>query len=371
MATMDQIDLVWDRFILRDDAYATQWFEENKGSGYRRVTDGRCPNNPPCPKRVCPHIKNRPLTKSQIGQHLDGTITLGIYQLSTDNYVNWLCLDVDIKKGTEGNDLQKRVEQHTLALGRVLNKLLGKGGFLVERSGSKGYHLWVFFDKAQARYAHALGNWVTLQAEPPDGIEVEVFPKQTALRSYGNLVKLPLGVHKKTNNRCLFVNGWFQTHEDQWDALRKVTVFTDAEIAHILSDNKIQAPIHIRQERSGSRVALPCLERIFEEGLSEGNRDAGMFAAANYVRDFGLGERYARSVLHELNSATDPPMLDDELDKKIDSAYNGDYSSFPCNQPVLDSFCCSQCRFWTNKVNDRWVRYGKKADEAVGRISRD
>jgi hypothetical protein len=56
---------------------------------------------------------------------------------------------------------------------------------------------------------------------------------------------------------------------------------------------------------------------------------------------------------------------------KLESAYSEDYSQFPCNDPLIDQYCSSKCRFFSGKLRERWIRYGKAPSDAVGKISRD
>lgn len=373
---MTTAELLWSRFVHRSDAYNVQTYSEEKNEiKYFRPTVGECPNNPPCHKRVCEHIQSVPLTQQDIQEHLDGKQTLGIYQLTEDNTVLWGCIDVDIMKKAEGDDLEAKVKKQTLAVATVLRGLIGPK-FVVEFSGSKGYHIWVLFEEpTQARFVFSLLRHVVTKVKPIEGISFEVFPKQTALRSFGNQVKLPLGIHKKTGKRCLFVNGRFETHKDQHGVLENTPRLNEKELLVLLADNKIEVISSIRIEPNGnqskSRTGLPCMSRLMNEGAGEGNRDLSMFYAASFLRDRGIPYDLGEVVMLELNKKNKPPMHEEDVIMKTESAYVTDYSPFPCNRREMDQYCSSECRFWDTKLQEQWVRYGLKKDEAVGRISRD
>jgi hypothetical protein len=378
LQTTEKIALMWERFVHRSDVYSKQWFEEGRGSGYYRVTEGSCPMKPPCPKKLCEHIKNVPLTDVAIYNHLMGDETLGIYQLGEDNTVKWLCIDVDIIKHApedmDQDELLRRVREQTNKLSMRCSGLIGPHDYLVERSGSKGYHLWVFFSEpVQARYAYALGEWIVSHVEPLVGIAVEVFPKQTALRSYGNLVKMPLGIHKKTGNRCFFVNRYFTALDDQWKALANVGTLTEKDVRGILESYSVQIPSSIRIEPTGDTHlgAFPCYARIMTEGLKDGARDVGTFRLSCYLRKSSLPVEAAWAALQVINNNNQPPLETDVLYAKLESAYSEDYSQFPCNDPLIDQYCSSKCRFFSGKLRERWIRYGKAPSDAVGKISRD
>ena len=73
---------------------------------------------------------------------------------------------------------------------------------MLEFSGRKGYHVWIFFEPTiQAEYAQKL---VKARLNRIGSNRHEVFPKQTELnasRKFGNLVKLPLALHRVSGKR--------------------------------------------------------------------------------------------------------------------------------------------------------------------------
>jgi hypothetical protein len=375
--TQEKVALIRARFIHRNDVFSWQWFDPEKGAGYARQTVGTCPNDPPCPKRQCPHISNLPIGDGHIIQHLSGARTMGMYQLAEDNTVKWLCFDVDIiKNAPEGVDaLSEAVKEHTLALARTLVKHLGKGTFLVERSGSKGFHLWVFFSEPiPARLVLALGRWIDGQTPPPNGIAVEVFPKQTSQQGFGNLVKLPLGVHRKTGQRCFFVNAAFEDLPNQWAALQNVSLLDRKDVEEVLRIHNVEAPHSIRTDEVNNqfgRWGIPCISRVMEEGLAPGAKNIGMFRTMAFTRACGYSQAYGEAIAEVLNSNSANPLDPNITQTTIESVFANDYSPFPCGEPLMDQFCTSKCRFFTGKLRDRWVRYGKDVEDAVGVISRD
>ena len=83
----------------------------------------------------------------------------------------------------------------------------------IEFSGRRGFHLWIFFNKfEQSAYIRNLFNDI-LRTAPKvnDYIEWEFFPKQDTLLNsgFGNLVKLPLQLHKKSGDYSYFVDEEF------------------------------------------------------------------------------------------------------------------------------------------------------------------
>lgn len=176
---------LFDLFVHRQDAYAVQ-----RETGQYYPVDSL-------------------ISGGAIYEHLKGTTTLGVYQLDTNNTVTWLCFDLDTHDEYALAHLVDCVEDFitpVLAMGQLhqLNRC-----FLVEESGRKGYHVWVFFDEPipawQVRswvYQDFMPMWGVVGNDLKNDWPLEVFPKQDAIvdGGYGNLVKLPFGKHQVTGN---------------------------------------------------------------------------------------------------------------------------------------------------------------------------
>ncbi len=176
----------YDLFVNRSDVYAVQ---KSDGTYFR---------------------ENKELTEDTFFN----SKTIGLYQLNKDNKVKWAVLDIDIKKENwNQNDYNvddwndKLLEQKQIA-----KNILDNAGVpsLVEFSGNKGYHLWIFFDEAIE--ADRVKPWMEklfLDMKVADpAFEWEIFPKQGSIdkNGFGNLVKAPLQVHKKSRRHSYFLD---------------------------------------------------------------------------------------------------------------------------------------------------------------------
>lgn len=141
-----------------------------------------------------------------IEQHMRGELVLGAYSLLPGNLVRWMAFDVD------ASDLARAKE-----IAKKLCEFLGGIRYRVEYSGNKGYHILIFFDRAVlAADAKRIGEHIRdgLGLPKSGDPHVEVYPKQAAITEtnpLGSLLRLPLGFHPLTHNRCFFVdtdNGW-------------------------------------------------------------------------------------------------------------------------------------------------------------------
>ncbi len=201
----EALQLFVSLFSGREGVYARQWAKPPNESGYVPV--------------------HEPWTVQVARQHLQGRYTVGIYPLRLDDTVLWMALDFDLPtalcKQTKADQQTKDVAMakllRTARAYQALASELGLHNYL-EESGSKGFHLWVFFQEpVPARAARRLGlAWCQAAKQreiglTPDIGRLEVFPKQAHLqpKELGNLVKLPLGVHQLTgkNSRWLDTKG--------------------------------------------------------------------------------------------------------------------------------------------------------------------
>ncbi|MGJ8455806.1 CRISPR-associated primase-polymerase type A1 [Pseudothermotoga sp. U03pept] len=167
----------------------------------------------------------RPMTEKDVLEHLNGEKTLGVYVLRSDNCLKFAAFDVDLKKDALHEDWQsifKLCKEKTVELCERLR--LENIKYYVEFSGNKGFHVWIFFNRwLQAYKVRYILKKVVDELELSEKISVEVFPKQADHGGgLGNLIKLPLGVHRKTLNRCVFVGEDFEPVENQYDFLLKI-----------------------------------------------------------------------------------------------------------------------------------------------------
>lgn len=153
------------------------------------------------------------LNENILTKHIDGIKTFGAYVLNETSKCNFICIDIDIEKNelTQVNfaDFMVKFEylkNQLIKFQEVLEKEFFKPeNILYEDSGGRGYHIWMFFDQPIEGYDALFLNEI-LKNKLKD-FSYEFFPKQPTLndkRKYGNLIKLPLGEHKKYNNRSRF-----------------------------------------------------------------------------------------------------------------------------------------------------------------------
>lgn len=200
------------RFGGREDTHARQWHDPRAGGGYSPVRQA--------------------LTPALLRSHLAGAATLGTYLVRLDGTVTTLVIDIDVTRraieaaetgrGPALEALRELAWEEALRLRGHLDAL----GLpvLLEDSGYKGWHLWVLLSEpVPAEIAYKLGR-ALLRAHPPARPEIhfESFPKQAEveLGGLGNLVKLPLGIHRRSGRRSVFVTPRGAVIPDPWPHLR-------------------------------------------------------------------------------------------------------------------------------------------------------
>jgi hypothetical protein len=122
------------------------------------------------------------LTNEVFQKHLSGEAPIGIYPMvphAEQFYVAWGCVDFD----TADAD-QNAVKLHDALM---------EAGIVswIEKSRSKGFHVWVFAE--QAVLAEDMRNMLIVASHVAETPTTEVNPKQTTLKAgqYGNYVRLP------------------------------------------------------------------------------------------------------------------------------------------------------------------------------------
>lgn len=198
------------RFAGREGVHARQWVRSKaRQVGYSPVA--------------------APITPAVVRAHLRGAITIGSYPIRLDGTVTWAVVDIDLtRKAMQAARCRADVDALKAALDTALqaarqhlHRLMLPT--LTVDSGFKGRHLWIFFSTPlPADLVHRLGRQLLKQIVVPAQTHLEFFPKQAKVApgGLGNLVKLPLGVHRKTGRRCRLLDADGQAIEDPWPALR-------------------------------------------------------------------------------------------------------------------------------------------------------
>lgn len=217
----------------REDVYARQWYSPQKGEGgYAPVRE--------------------PLTPRQLRQHFLGDVTLGVYPIRLDGTCLFCALDIDltraaIEEAQRQQELARLVrEELRVATTEISTRLQGaRIPHLIEDSGYKGRHFWIFLAAPEsAATLVALGRAVTALVASALGphLALEWFPKASrpGSRGLGNLIKLPLGVHRRTGRRSVLLDAQGNTLSRPWEAIRLQQRLDREAILRIIDAARVQ-----------------------------------------------------------------------------------------------------------------------------------
>lgn len=301
----------------------------------------------------------RALTGDDIAEHLEGFVSYGVYVIEPGPYyaadddgvrepantVSYVVFDLDTYDADALDFLTRAVERlvtHGHGPDPVDHQHFMRC-LLLEDSGGKGYHIWLLLSEpvpaARARaWAEAIRpQYMRMARLVPEGSEpwpaLEIFPKQDAVAEggFGNLVKLPFGVHGKTHTQSVMKlrQGWATS-------LEEVVAFP-ASLIPVSSAprERTQAP-----ERSeGRRAPFACVSKLLESGAPDGCRDKAMYHFARFAFAQGMPDDLVLEWCERVNEKFDPPMEPAQVRIKVRSAGNADEPNPGCSADWLENFC--------------------------------
>jgi len=147
-------------------------------------------------------VAKNPIGDSDYKKHIAGDKNhrIGILLL-VNGCVHWAVVDVD----QENREAVEKICFHLREYGMFPH---------IERSKSKGFHIWLFFDGwIGAGVIRGILKKILTDAGYKD--QFEIFPKQDG-GEFGNYVFLPLHGESVRNGRTVFVNPDFTPIPDQW-----------------------------------------------------------------------------------------------------------------------------------------------------------
>jgi hypothetical protein len=116
-----------------------------------------------------------------------------------------------------------------------------------------------------------------------------------------------------------------------------------AVVARLVEDlglDKLDQPSEMERQPRPKRTTavLPCIERL-EEGVPQGARNVAAFTLALDSKERGLSMEDTLAVLQVWNELNKPPLDEGELRRTVESAYRGNYQSYPCGNEIVRKYC--------------------------------
>lgn len=180
--------------------------------------------------------KLKPLTVEVVRAHLSGDLTINLYAINPETQRSkWVAIDADFDGAVQ-------------ALFELQWELKQDGVEAALEQSRRGGHLWIFAENpllaSQCRiyiYNLALRLGVPVKG---GGLKegIEVFPKQDILKNgeYGNALRAPLGVHRRTNCRYWFYEADL-TPEKQLAYLKGLRKLTEADLSTFTQGMRLPA----------------------------------------------------------------------------------------------------------------------------------
>ena len=288
----------------------------------------------------------QPVTDRVLLRHLQGKQPYGVYLLVEDRTT---AVVADFDEKDTWLPLQFIRQAHHYRISAYL-----------ERSKSKGWHVWIFLATPGVLAAKARRVAIRI-LDDIGATTVEVFPKQDALdgdRRYGNFIYAPLFGALVPQGRTVFVDPekGLRPVPDQWSFLEGVERVGESLLDDIIEINQLgEGSPDGTQSRSTEEIGrstisfglLPCARRMLAEGVTAYQRVA-CFRLAVHLRRLGIPQDLALAVLRAWAGKNRPResrwiITPDEIAKQTQCAYAKTYRGFGCEEPAFAPFCRSDC----------------------------
>ena len=311
-----------------------------------------------------------PVTDDVIRAHLTGKQSYGAYLL-VGNRTGALAVDFD------ENEL-------CLPISFVAGAKRYAVSAYIERSKSKGYHVWIFFEKGgvPARKARLVAHKILADMGRP---RTEVFPKQDALANgvlYGNFIHAPLFGALVPQGRTIFVDPAEPTkpYSDQWELLSRVQRVPELRLDAVVRSCDLGEPRQVTEEpESNGRIESghntspfglpPCARRMLAEGVVSYQR-VSCFRLAVHLKRNGMPYDLALVTLKAWAQKNRPAqgkriITNHEIEYQAKCAFENSYRSFGCEDPAIAAHCDKDCPLYAHTVGKSSARGSGNRDSAA------
>jgi len=315
-----RVVLFRERFSGRLDAYGT--FNLDTGRAYQR---------------------KQTVNDQVLRRHIEGVQPYGVYLLVHDR-TRATVVDIDRPDLRLASDFVAGARQYGLSV-------------YVERSKSKGHHIWMCHPRVgvtAAKSRRVVRHILDEIREPT----LEVFPKHDRLNAhtpFGNFILAPLYGALVRQGRTVFMrpDDLTKPHEDQWGFLARVELVRESQLDEIIALNELD---DARPNADSPTASTPlkrtgglplCAQRMLSEGVRRHQR-VSCFRLAIALKLAGLPIDGALAVLRSWACHIRPvdgkriitPL---EIEQQTSCAYNARYSSYGCEDPAVRIFCDPRC----------------------------
>ncbi len=270
-----------------------------------------------------------PLTKEIYQHHINGVKRIGVYPIYNNIWTKWLACDIDTDDFNLALDIKNRAAHFNVYMH-------------IERSKSKGYHVWTFFDKPiEAVKPRLVFEMIMEELDTT----CEIFPKQDEVgeNQFGNFIFLPLFGGDIKRGRTVFVDDTNNIFVDNLPDLKKIKITEVKNIEETIVNNELERKTIILKEtpvsehRTFSRE-LPCIEKI-KQGVDKGNRDIACLRLVINYKEKGIPREDIETLISNWNLKNKQHLPSKDLIKTINSVFRGNYKSYGCEDPIIQQYC--------------------------------
>ncbi len=274
------------------------------------------------------------LSDEVLAAHLAGEYRVGTYLVERNGRTPFLVFDVDSPKRKIVRKILKRLRRMNVSA-------------YVEKSKSRGFHIWVFFDKPlRAAKARAFARLVLRGLEDS---KIEIFPKQDKVTGdgLGNCIWLPLFGPYAAKGRTIFVDREFATVEKQWSFVQGIRRVPRRTVINACKHAKrspiFRFPRTNRRAKSSAPALANCAQSILLKGVEEDHRNTALFTLAKHLRNAGLERSHVEDLVRSANERCNPPLDEQEITSITKSVFSHEYTSLGCEDPFVASLCGDRC----------------------------
>ncbi len=295
-----------------------------------------------------------PVTDDVLLAHLKGEQPYGVYLLTKDT-IRALAVDFDSDQWCYPLAFRAEARRHGMFS-------------YIERSKSKGYHVWMFFEEpgVLARKARQVAGQILAAIRQPN---TEIFPKQDALdehTAYGNFINAPLFGTLVPKGRTVFVHPARprQPYPDQWELLSGVQRIEEAMLDRVIcvctleeSDrpnpsDESTGPSNDAGDGMKSFGLPPCARRMLADGVPDQQRVRCFRLAVDLKRagvPFDLAVVLLQGWAHKNHPQDGKRIITDkEIQQQAQDAYEKPYRSCGCEDPAVAPYCDENCPLYAH-----------------------
>ena len=285
-----------------------------------------------------------PVTDDVILSHLKGKRPYGVYLLNGD-HIRAVAADFDDMDPFAPIEFLNAAAHYQLPA-------------YIETSKSKGFHVWIFFEKKGVTASKARLVVKNILDEITCG-QTEIFPKQDTIdksRSFGNFINAPLFGRLVPQGKTVFIDPHtLKPYPDQWAFLESITRVNEERLDQIININdlnvNVDEPKVNKQALSDNhlnRHSLPvCAQKMLEDGVVKFQR-VSCFRLAVHLKRLGLPFDITTAALEAWAVKNRPNkgrkiISQREIIEQAKYAFNNNYRGYGCNSEAVYSFCNSNC----------------------------